>query len=382
MTTYDPDARRDTPLALKLNECLRRHGPITVAEYMDACLNDPEHGYYRRQLPIGSIGDFITAPEISQVFGELIGLWSVAVWQQMGAPAKVHLIELGAGRGTLMRDALRAARVVPDFLAAAHVSLVDVNPALRAAQKETLADVAQTANPIAFRDELTAEFLSEARDHPAILIANEFLDVWPVDQFIRQDAGWISRQVGLDVAGRLQFTEPSPSNAQGPPLPCSSEELDRRFPTACAGDVVTTARYDVFDDILTLWTVFSALFIDYGHSETKPGDTLQAVRNHAYEHPLTSPGEADLTAQVDFQAFRASIASCQSLAADGPITQAEFLGRLGIMERASRLMAANPEKAAEIESGVVRLMSPQGMGTRFKVVGVRTSNLPVLPAFE
>lgn len=379
---YDPDARRDTPLAAKLKAQLRSGGQLlTVGDYMRACLNDPDHGYYVTQSAIGRDGDFITAPEISQIFGELIGLWCVAVWQQMGAPASFRLIEYGPGRGTLMADALRAARVVPSFLAAAQVRLVDTSRQLQQRQAAALQPFADALQDLAFVEPLSDAHYSacaEAEGVPALVIGNEFLDVAPAEQFVKSGAGWFRRYVGLDENGALTFCGPRTHEGLGPPKPRPMRDLDELFPTTADGGCVTVPRYNVPVEMRPGPTV--GLFIDYGHTEPHPGDTLQAVRQHAYEHPLTSPGEADLTAQVDFSLATACFKQ-DRLSVDGPITQAEFLGRLGSVERASKLMAANPDKAAAIEAGVARLMAVPGMGDRFKVLGVRSKEVPPLPGF-
>jgi len=362
---YDPEARRDTPLALKLKERIRREGPIPLADYMRACLTDAEHGYYVRQPAIGRAGDFITAPEISQVFGELLGLWSAVVWQQMGAPERVALIELGPGRGTLMRDALRAAGRMPAFLAAAEVHLIETNGPLAARQRDVLADVGP---PVTWH-----AALATVPPGPSILIANEFLDTLPLSQQIRVDGVWRQRGVALDESGRLVFASLAGAPATG-----------MRLPDAGSGSIVEGHDYaPVLREVAARSdrAPAAALFVDYGHTETAAGDTLQAVRGHVPEHPLSSPGEADLTAQVDFAAVKA-IALSLGLAVDGPVAHGEFLGRLGIVERASRLMSANPGKAGEIEMAVARLIAPQGMGSRFKVLGLRPKRLPVLPGFE
>lgn len=345
--SYDPDARRDTPLARKLKERIRREGPLSVAEYMDACLHDPEHGYYVKQPAIGRGGDFITAPEISQIFGELIGLWSAVVWQQMGSPARVNLVELGPGRGTLMRDALRAAAKLQPFLNAINVDLIECNETLIDRQRATLSGCDR---PLAWH-----ESLATTSDTPTIVIANEFLDTVPASQMI----GGIPRHVSIDASDRLVFTP-----AEG----TIHEHQDHTALIAGLAHRSTNAP-------------LAAMFFDYGHLATAPGETLQALRAHQFEHPLTSPGAADLTVHVDFEAF-ATAAQNHALAVDGPITQGEFLGRLGIVERASRLMSANPAKAGEIELAVSRLIAPQGMGSRFKAIGLRSPNLPILPGFE
>ena len=349
--TYDPEARRDTPLALKLKSRIRRAGPMTVAEYMAACLQDREHGYYVGQPAIGREGDFITAPEISQVFGELIGLWCAVVWQQMGSPPIVHLVELGPGRGTLMRDALRATRLVPGFGAAATVHLVETNRHLAAVQRATLDGAGL---PLAWHEKM-----GTVPHGPLLVVANEFLDTFPVAQEVRCGDAWRPREVALDARDRLVF-QPADSDVR---------EIQSHFPVLT--ELASRGRA----------APAAALFADYGHLEGAPGDTLQAVRHHAPEHPLCSPGEADLTAQVDFSAFvRQAIDA--GLAVDGPVPQGAFLGRLGAVERASRLMSANPSQAHAIEMGVARLMAPQGMGSRFKVVGVRSGNVPDLPGLE
>ena len=374
---YDPDERRDTPLSRKLKEQIAHRGPITVGEYIRQCLYDPEHGYYVHRPAIGRDGDFITSPEISQIFGELIGLWAVVVWQQMGAPKAFNLIEYGPGRGTLMRDALRAARLAPAFLQAAHVQLIETSSTLMTEQRETLREAPVT--PI-WNSGATSGHV--CCDVPAIVIGNEFIDTLPVQQFVRSDAGWLMRTVGIDAQGRMDFVVP------GLEKPTTLRDRDRILGEAAEGAIAELRDSFVdamFEKPARGTQSFAALFLDYGHmapqaAPSNSGDTLQAVRGHRYESIFASPGEADLTTQVNFSSV-AREASGAGLAVDGPIIQAEFLGSLGIMERASRLMAANPAKAAEIEMGVARLMSPTGMGSRFKAIGLRSQKLPPLPGF-
>lgn len=359
---YDSALRRETPLAVMLRERIRRDGPISVAAYMQSCLQDPEHGYYRGKSAIGRAGDFITAPEVSQVFGELVGLWCAVVWEQMGEPEAFDLIELGPGRGTLMADALRATRIVKGFRDAAHVTLVETNPLLRQAQAETLH--AQSVASV-----WADVFPNLAR--PTIVVANEFLDTAAIGQHVLTEHGWQERVVTVDDGDRLQFaTRPS----------TEAERLTHERPTVPIGSIVETRV-----DPLPNWLIeqrdvsLAVLLIDYGHTGPQLGETLQAVRAHTFEHPLTSPGEADLSCQVDFAAVADAIRP--ALAVEGPTTQAEFLGSLGIIHRASRLMAANPAKSNAIEIAIARLMNPQGMGGRFKVLGARSPSLPPLPGF-
>lgn len=364
---YDPEARRDTPLALKLKASIARDGAMPVSEYMAQCLWDEDYGYYATRSVIGSSGDFITAAEISQIFGELIGLWCAVVWQQaLGAPPTVRIVEYGPGRGTMMRDALRAARIVPGFKAAAHIHLLEMSQVLTDAQRDALANCGV---PLTWGHNL-AGFAP-----PAIIVANEFLDAWPVEQWIKTGGGWLPRGVGLGADDRLEF------------MPLSEErhrdDLDHLFSDAPLGAIFETQRPERLAEALKALSQkgpIAGLIIDYGHVAPVSGDTLQAVRGHAYESPLTSPGEADLSAQISFYEL-ATVLHAAGLAIDGPVTQAEFLGSLGIIERASRLMSANQQRAGEIETGVARLMAPNGMGTRFKAIGVRSAELPPLPGF-
>ena len=359
--------RRDTPLAVKLKARIARTGPITVAQYIEACLQDPQHGYYQRHPAIGR--DFVTAPEISQVFGELIGLWAAVVWQQMGQPRPVQLVELGPGHGTMMRDMLRAARIVPDFLSAMEVSLIETSASLAKRQSNLLRDAGV---PVQAR---TA--LGDVAPGAAIVIGNEFLDALPARQHVRAQTAWHERTVELGALDDLQFGMSAVADAG------LLGELGRRFPDARQGDIVQS-HSEV--EKVTAWMAeraaaqpIAALFIDYGHITSATGDALEATREHRSEHPLTSPGEADLTVHVDFESVARGFGAERDLDVDGPVTQAEFLGALGIAERASRLMSSNPAMANAIEMGVQRLMAPHAMGTRFKVIGIRSKELPVLP---
>ncbi len=351
----------DSNLLLEsLRRRIRRDGPIPIDQYMLACVSDPEHGYWSKAGTIGAAGDFITAPEISQVFGELIGLWCAVVWQSLGQPSPVRLIELGPGRGTLMRDALRAARAVPEFLDAASIHLVEISAPLRELQKAALA-----GNMVGWHDAF-----GDVPAGPSIIVANEFLDALPIRQLVfSEDGAWHERMIGLDSDDQLCFVAGGAVHHDDGISPQSGAIVELR-PEEDHLLAALSARQPPV----------TALFIDYGPAEAAFGDTLQAVRRHAYAHPLAAPGSADLTAHVQF-ARLAKKARAAGLAAVGPITQAEFLGRLGIAERAARLMAANPDRAGEIEAGVQRLMAPTGMGQLFKVMAVHTPGLPPLLPF-
>lgn len=362
------------PLKQGIAATISHDGPMTLEHYMTLCLSDPRHGYYMTRDPFGPRGDFVTAPEISQIFGELIGLWCVVVWQQMGSPATLDLVELGPGRGTLIRDALRAARVMPGFLAAARVTLIETSPVLEAEQRRTLAG---SHAPINWLADSAALGSPEHSQRALIVVANEILDCEPRDQVVRAADGWRQRTVALDAQGDLVFATGDLTDMERLPA-AQREDLGSDAPE---GTVFEATPDPWSRPLIAGRETSAALFLDYGHEATALGDTLQAVRDHRPEHPLTSPGEADLTMQVDFAATRLLFRMSARLEVDGPLTQAEFLGSLGIVERASRLMAANPDKAAAIETAVARLMAPNGMGTRFKALGVRSPSLPPLPGF-
>jgi len=350
-----------------LLDLLRRRiavgGPLTVAQYMAEALGHPRHGYYIRQDPLGAAGDFTTAPEISQVFGELIGLWCADLWQRMGAPDPVLLVELGPGRGTLMQDALRAAgRAAPGFRAALRLHLVETSPVLRAAQAARLAD----ANP-AWLDRL-----ADLPDGPALVVANEFFDALPIRQWRRGAKGWHERLVGWDeTAGRLRWelsgrADPGlaliPESVWGAPEGSIAEAC----PAGLSHAALLARRLAQQGG--------AALIVDYGPARSAPGDSFQAIRRHAFADPLEAPGEADLTAHVDFQAL-AEAATQAGAAAHGPVPQGAFLEALGLQARATQLKTASPTRAAEIDTAVERLAGPQQMGTLFKALGLTAPGL-------
>jgi NADH dehydrogenase [ubiquinone] 1 alpha subcomplex assembly factor 7 len=328
----------------KLVAQIRAVGPIGLDAYMTACLHDPDFGYYATRPRLGEDGDFITAPLISQMFGELIGLWAIETWSQIGKPSTFRLVEVGPGDGTLMVDALRAAKLAPDFLAAADLWLVETSGPLAARQREALAGTPATW--AASLDEVPT-------GAPLILIANEVLDCLPVTQFVRRKEGWTERVVGLDDAGELAFGLGPPRPAQdmapeGTLIEMSAAQAD--FTAAVARRVLTEGG--------------AALLIDYG-GEDGAGDTLQALRGHQKEEPLENPGEADLTVHADFRAVRMAVKATGAKVAILP--QGEFLRRLGIDQRAQRLAAAEPGKADVIARQLDRLTGENQMGRLFQV---------------
>lgn len=344
-------------------------GPIPVSRYMALCLTHPVHGYYTARDPFGAGGDFVTAPEIHQVFGELLGGWIGATYLSMGAPKRVTIVELGPGRATLMADAWRAARRAPGLAEAASIALIEASPALAMIQSDRLSPLGV---PLSWRADL-----AEAPEGPTILIANEFLDALPIRQFVMTERGFRERVVGL-AEGRLAFglaPDPVPPGA----LPTFAS-------AARAGDVVEVrpgleAMVEALAGRAARDPV-AALFIDYGHVVSGFGDTFQAVKAHRFVDPLDAPGEADLTAHVDF-AELARLARAAGLAVSRTATQREMLFRLGLRERAERLAIASPRGAAALKAAVERLIdpAPAGMGQLFKAIVLSSSGL-VVPAFE
>ena len=363
-------AEERSPLETEIRRLIAVAGPMSIAEYMRLCLTHPQYGYYVTRDPLGAHGDFVTAPEISQMFGELIGVWMVAVWQQMGSPENVRVVELGPGRGTLMNDALRAAKVVGDFHAALVVHLVEISPKLQQAQEQLLEGLGV---PI-----LWHSALAEVPSGPVIIIANEFIDALPAHQAVKRADGWHERVVEIAPSGELAI------GIARDPLPHFEATLPRGLRQAPEGSV-----YEWRSDTLALEigrrvrTDGAALIIDYGHAWYGLGETLQAVAGHSFTDPLRAPGEADLTAHVDFAALAQS-AQIIGGRIHGPISQRDLLRGLGIDKRAAALKTRAPERAAEIDQALARLTAtgPRGMGELFKALAIADSKLGKLPGFE
>ncbi len=354
-------------LARLIERQIATAGPMTVADYMATALGHPQHGYYMNRDPFGRDGDFITAPEISQIFGELIGIWCVAVWRMMGVPSRFNLVELGPGRGTLMADALRATSQSQGFRQAANVALVETSPVLRAAQKRTLA-----AHEIVWCDSVDA-----VPDGPVLLIANEFFDALPVHQLVRTVDGWRERLVGQDGTGfRFMLSaDATPATALLTSDIRTGAPVDSVAEVQPAGLAIAAA---VADRIKS--DGGAALIIDYGYAESAVGETLQAVRQHEPQDVLLMPGDADLTAHVDFAALGRATAGKATLC--GPCGQGAFLQNLGIAIRAERLAEqATSSQAEDIASGVRRLIADDEMGSLFKVLGIASHDLSPLPGF-
>ncbi|MEM9877786.1 MAG: SAM-dependent methyltransferase [Pseudomonadota bacterium] len=329
-----------TPLKHVLIQLIEENGPLPLSRYMAECLCHPEHGFYMRGEPFGRAGHFTTAPEISQMFGELIGLWIGDLWTQQGMPNSPALIELGPGRGTLMQDARRALHKVPGWPTDAPIHFVEISPALRAeqAQRNTGAHWWHDVTQLAY-------------DGPVYIIANEFFDALPIRQFESTQQGWQERAVyaqngalglspnGLDISAmipqRLRRADVGEIIEICAPAQSIAQHLAERVAQSSGG----------------------ALIIDYGYSEYGLGDSFQAIANHAFADPLEAPGEADLTAHVNFAALRE--AAADRCAVHGPVTQGAFLTELGLLTRA---------KALGAEADAQRLAGPTQMGDLFKVL--------------
>lgn len=358
-----------TPLEIHLRRRIAAEGPLTIADFMSDSLGHPDHGYYMTRDPFGRAGDFTTAPEISQMFGELIGLWCAEVWRSIGAPEQFLLVELGPGRGTLMSDLLRAARRMPGFIEAAELHLVEMSPVLRQTQARTLAPTAPVWHD-AFSD--------IPEDAPILLVANEFFDALPIRQITRTEAGWRERVIGITPDTDLLAI--GLAAAKGPLESLLDEDLKasaRPGQTAELAPISWRIAGEVGARLANQGG--AALVIDYGHAGPALGNTLQAVKAHEPCDVLETPGEADVTVHVDFTPL--ARAAAQSGARATPLsTQGDFLRALGIEYRAQTLAkAGNPEVIAK---DVARLIGPDGMGTLFKVLGLAGPETPQLPGLE
>lgn len=353
-----------TPLEALLLDQIAKTGPLTLEAYMAACLLHPDHGYYTTRDPLGRTGDFITAPEISQMFGELLGLCLAQAWVDQGAPSAFILAELGPGRGSLMADLLRATQAVPGFHQAARLWLAEASPPLRAVQ-----NVALTGHAPRWANSLD----DVPQDAPLFLIANEFFDALPIRQFTRHAQGWCETILGA-VEGRLR---------KGYAPPVDIAELAARLEDTTPGDVVET-RPMATPIMARIGAQISlhggaALVIDYGNWRSK-GDTLQALQNHAFADPFAAPGQVDLTAHVDFEALAMAAAPAR---ATGLTDQGALLSRLGIGARAERLSRGLTGAALENHlSATQRLTRAEEMGSLFKALALFPPDAPAPPGFD
>ena len=358
-------------LQAELKRLIKSSGPMPVWRYMELCLTHPRYGYYVSRDPLGREGDFTTAPEVSQMFGELLGLWAASVWNAVGSPSVFRLIELGPGRGTMMADALRALRVLPPLYQVLDIHLVEINPVLREKQKATLSG----ARNVAWHHSI-----DEVPGGPAVILANEYFDVLPIHQVVKQATGWHERTVDIDGNGRFVFgvaSEPTPRFEMLLP------------PLVRAAPVGAVFEWRPDAEIMKLATRVrdhngAALIIDYGHLRSDAGDTFQAIARHSYTDPLKDPGQADVTAHVDFQAL---VRAAEDVGArvHGPVTQGDFLRRLGIETRAVGLMAKATHEVSEDISGALKRLiggGRGGMGSMFKVLAISQPRLTALAGFS
>lgn len=346
-------------LETHLIRLIRETGPIPLSHYMALCLGHPDHGYYMTRDPFGTDGDFVTAPEVSQMFGELMGLWLADRWLTAGSPSRIAIAELGPGRGTLMADALRALRSVPGMLDAASIHFVETSPVLRTAQRKRVPQASWHTST----DELPAV--------PLFLIANEFFDALPIVQYQRTGIGWCERHVDYSDGRFVPVLAP---------VAADDDIFSRAMKTAPEGSIAelcpagTALAAQIAAHIASKGG--SALFIDYGHAQSAAGDTFQAVRHHEFVDPFDAPGEADLTAHVDFEALADSVRSGGAIPC-GPVEQGVFLDALGIEARAEQLSRnASASQREAIAQALRRLTAPDEMGSLFKVLGITPPGSP------
>jgi len=369
-------------LGREIAAIIEHEGPITLERYMALCLQHPRHGYYMTRDPFGAGGDFITAPEISQMFGEMLGVWIGEAWTAAGKPADTRLVELGPGRGVLMSDVLRVGRVAPGFLEAISVDLVETSPILRDLQERTLEGSPASIN-------WRANF-SEIPRAPLFILANEFFDALPARHFVKVANGsphrgqplsgalygWRERLIGLNAAGELAFglAPHIETGLPSAPPPGSIIEINvvaQRLMSEIARRIVVEGG--------------ALLLVDYGYTQTTLGESLQGVARHAYVDPLAAPGEADLTTHVDFAAL-ARAAREKGAKVQGPVTQGDFLTQLGIERRAETLRRkATAQQLADIDSALERLVGVgdprEHMGEVFKAMAVLHPDMPDMPGF-
>ncbi len=345
-------------LKSRIADLIAAQGPISVAQFMTVALLDPREGYYATRDPFGAAGDFTTSPEISQMFGEMVGLWLVQAWADQGCPKNPRLVELGPGRGTLMADILRTAKVAPEFLMDLEVVLIEASPVLQEMQAEKLRGLHADVSWL-------PQFDDSLADRPLFLVANEFFDALPMRQYVKTERGWCERMITAKD-GELAFAL-APVALPPAAMPPGQE-------AAPQGGVYETspAATALAEDIARIITARggAGLILDYGYGERSGfAETLQAVGGHRFVDVLDEPGEDDLSAHVDFAALAAA-GKRGGAAVSGPVTQGMFLANLGIAERAEQLMKANPDEARNLLVAVERLIGPDKMGQLFKVLAL------------
>ena len=334
-------------------------GPLSVSDYMREALFNSEHGYYMTGDPLGKRGDFITAPEISQMFGELIGLWCAVMWERMGSPEKINLIEMGPGRGTLIADALRATSNIPGFFDSINIHMIEISPSLKKRQQRNL----QVLNcNIQWH-----ENFQDVSEGPLILIANELFDVLPIRQFVKSTNGWFERKIGCNGQSQLEWVVDHNSLLPGNLI--TPQMVESNMGTIFElGQVASDLIMNITKSVIKFGG--AALIIDYGHIKSAVGDTLQAVKDHKYFDILSKPGKTDLTAHVDFECLAKNARALGGLV-HGPVTQRNFLRRLGIEVRSDQLKnLASTRQKSEVLTSLNRLIGANEMGDLFKVMAI------------
>jgi SAM-dependent MidA family methyltransferase len=347
-------------LKQRLTAMIQASGPVSVATYMDLCLHDRQHGYYATRPGLGE--DFITAPEISQIFGELIGLWLANEWQTLGGPERLNLVEIGPGRGTLMADAWRAARAVSGFTDAAQLHFLEPSPVLRTRLTERFADQ---------RPVFLEHFEDIPQDEPVLVIANEWLDCLPVQQYARVGETWHERVIGLNDANELTFG----LNPDALPPEIGADTVQDTLELQPGLKTLADGLANLFTH-----TAGRALLIDYGPASDTPGDTLRSYQKGEQIDPLSAPGESDLTCDIDFARLK-RLSEKAGCAVSGPISQSAFLLRLGAEARLNQLADAHPDTANELYNGIRKLTDPAEMGERFQAICISRSDLASPAAF-
>ena len=361
-------------LKSRIADLIETQGPISVAQFMTMALLDPKEGYYATRDPLGLSktgkgGDFTTAPEISQMFGEMVGLWLVQAWADQGAPKNPRLVELGPGRGTLMADILRVAKVAPEFTADLEVVMVEASPALQQLQADKLRGLGADVS-------WQNQFDDSLADRPLFLVANEFFDALPLRQYVKTERGWCERMVTVE-GGDLAF-------ALAPvPVPASQIPADRAGAPEGGVYEVSPAAGALAQDIARIIAARGggALIVDYGYGEASGfSETLQAVSGHRFADALAEPGEDDVSAHVDFAAL-AQAGRRGGASVLGPVSQGLFLANIGIVERAEQLMKANASEAENLLAATERLIGNDQMGKLFKVLAFAPPSIGAMAGF-
>lgn len=348
---------------------INKNGPLKLSRFMDLCLMHPQYGYYRKSHPIGPQGDFITSPEISQLFGEMLSVFFIDLWIQAGRPSLFNFIEFGPGKGTLLSDILRIFKQYPPLISAIHLFLLESNPHLQEEQRAKLAPYSIFCE---WHSDLTT-LLRALSSHPTFFIGNEFLDVFPIDQYILQNDGWHERRIAYDKKTDSLVFSSFPSETTDIFFPSS-------FPQGSILEISKAQDYFLHELLQGLESFpYFGLFIDYGYEQGN-GDSLQSLSKHTYANPLQNPGNQDLTAHVNFRHLTTVVRNSLPFPPKvfGPVSQGDFLKNLNIETRSNILITEHPHRRAQIKTDLSRLTSDKEMGTLFKVLGI-TNNASFSP---